>query len=121
MSGIRLVKSFGGEEYEEARFREASNRYARGMRRVTRLSQLALPITETVGTAVAVIILWFGAREVLEGGGLDGQTLIGFLALDAAHPAATQAALAGADGRRAVDGGRRARVRRAGRRVGVRS
>ena len=81
VSGIRLVKSFGGEEYEEARFREASNRYARGMRRVTRLSQLALPITETVGTAVAVVILWFGAREVLEGGALDGQTLIGFLAL----------------------------------------
>jgi len=81
VSGIRLVKSFGGEAYEEARFREASNRYARGMRRVTRLSQLALPITETVGTAVAVIILWFGAREVLEGGSLDGQTLIGFLAL----------------------------------------
>ena len=81
VSGIRLVKSFGGEEYEEARFRDASNRYARGMRRVTRLSQLALPITETVGTAVAVVILWFGAREVLEGGGLDGQTLIGFLAL----------------------------------------
>jgi subfamily B ATP-binding cassette protein MsbA len=81
VSGIRLVKSFGGEGYEEARFSEASNRYARGMRRVTRLSQLALPITETVGTAVAVIILWFGAREVLEGGALDGQTLIGFLAL----------------------------------------
>jgi subfamily B ATP-binding cassette protein MsbA len=81
VSGIRLVKSFGGEAYEEERFREASNRYARGMRRVTRLSQLALPITETVGTAVAVIILWFGAREVLEGGALDGQTLIGFLAL----------------------------------------
>lgn len=81
VSGIRLVKSFGGEAYEEARFREASNRYARGMMRVTRLSQLALPITETVGTAVAVIVLWFGARLVLEGGAMDGQTLIGFLAI----------------------------------------
>ena len=81
VSGIRLVKSFGGEEYEDARFRDASNRYARGMMRVSRLGQLALPITETVGTAVAVIILWFGAREVLERGTMDGQTLIGFLAL----------------------------------------
>lgn len=81
VSGIRLVKSFGGEAYEDARFRDASNRYARGMMRVTRLSQLALPITETVGTAVAVIILWFGAREVLERATIDGQTLIGFLAL----------------------------------------
>jgi ATP-binding cassette, subfamily B, bacterial MsbA len=81
VSGIRLVKSFGGEEYEYARFREASDRYARGMMRVTRLSQLAIPITETVGTGVAVIVLWFGAREVLVSGTIDGTTLIAFLAL----------------------------------------
>ncbi|HEX6314671.1 MAG TPA: ABC transporter transmembrane domain-containing protein, partial [Gemmatimonadaceae bacterium] len=81
VSGIRLVKSFGGEEYEYARFRDASDRYARGMMRVTRLSQLAIPITETVGTGVAVIVLWFGAREVLVGGTIDGTTLIAFLAL----------------------------------------
>jgi subfamily B ATP-binding cassette protein MsbA len=81
VSGIRLVKSFRGEEYEYERFREASNRYARGMMRVTRLSQLAIPITETVGTGVAVIVLWFGAREVLVGGTIDGTTLIAFLAL----------------------------------------
>ena len=81
VSGIRLVKSFGGEDYEFNRFREASDRYARGMMRVTRLSQLAIPITETVGTGVAVIVLWFGAREVLVSGSIDGTTLIAFLAL----------------------------------------
>ena len=81
VSGIRLVKSFGGEDYEYARFREASDRYARGMMRVTRLAQLAIPITETVGTGVAVIVLWFGAREVLVSGTIDGTTLIAFLAL----------------------------------------
>jgi subfamily B ATP-binding cassette protein MsbA len=81
VSGIRLVKSFGGEEYEYGRFREASDRYARGMMRVTRLAQLAIPITETVGTGVAVIVLWFGAREVLVTGSIDATTLIAFLAL----------------------------------------
>jgi len=81
VSGIRLVKSFGGEEYEYGRFREASDRYARGMMRVTRLAQLAIPITETVGTGVAVIVLWFGAREVMVSGTIDGTTLIAFLAL----------------------------------------
>ncbi|HEX9563546.1 MAG TPA: ABC transporter ATP-binding protein [Gemmatimonadaceae bacterium] len=80
ISGMRLVKAFGGEEYELGRFREASNRYARGMMRVARLSQLAIPIAETVGTGVAVIVLWFGAREVLERGTLDATTLITFLA-----------------------------------------
>jgi subfamily B ATP-binding cassette protein MsbA len=81
VSGIRLVKSFGGEDYEFKRFREASDRYARGMMRVTRLSQLAIPITETVGTGVAIIVLWFGAREVLVSGSIDAPTLLAFLAL----------------------------------------
>ena len=38
VSGIRLVKSFRGEAYEEARFTEASDRYSRGMVRITRLA-----------------------------------------------------------------------------------
>ena len=81
VSGIRLVKSFGGEEYEDGRFREASDRYARGMMRVTRLAHWRIPITETVGTGVAVIVLWFGAREVLVTGTHRRHQLIAFLAL----------------------------------------
>jgi len=80
VSGIRLVKSFGGEEYEKGRFREGSGRYARGMVRVTRLSVLAQPITETVGTAVAVTILWVGARMV-GADAMTGSVLITFLIL----------------------------------------
>jgi subfamily B ATP-binding cassette protein MsbA len=80
VSGIRLVKSFGGEQYEEERFREGSGRYARGMIRVTRLAVLAQPITETVGTAIAVAILWVGARMV-DSGALTGSVLITFLIL----------------------------------------
>src|SRR5215207_7536178 len=67
VSGIRLVKSFGGEAYEDKRFREGSGRYAKGMVRVTRLAVLAQPITETVGTAIAVAILWVGAQMVAAG------------------------------------------------------
>ena len=80
VSGIRLVKSFGGERYEEERFRDGSGRYARGMVRVTRLAVLAQPITETVGTAIAVAILWVGARMV-DSGALTGSVLITFLIL----------------------------------------
>ncbi|HEX5581592.1 MAG TPA: ABC transporter transmembrane domain-containing protein [Gemmatimonadaceae bacterium] len=57
VSGIRLVKSFGAEGYEERRFVEASGTYARGTARMTRLAVLAQPITETIGTAIAVLIL----------------------------------------------------------------
>ena len=80
VSGIRLVKSFGGESYEEERFHDASNRYSRGMVRVTRMAYLAQPLTETVGTLVAVAILWVGTREVLAGD-MPGAMLIAFLVL----------------------------------------
>jgi subfamily B ATP-binding cassette protein MsbA len=119
VSGIRLVKSFGGEEYEYGRFREASDKYARGMMRVTRLAQLAIPITETVGTGVAVIVLWFGAREVLVAGKSRRYHPHRVPCADAAHPATAQATVAGAHRCRAVDGCRRARVRGAGRRVRI--
>jgi ATP-binding cassette, subfamily B, bacterial MsbA len=80
VSGIRLVKSFSGESYEEGRFRVASDRYSKGMVRVTRISFLAQPITETVGTAIAVTILLLGAREVMAQA-ISGAMLIAFLAL----------------------------------------
>jgi subfamily B ATP-binding cassette protein MsbA len=81
VSGIRLVKSFRGEDYEEHRFKVASDQYSRGMVRVSRIAYLAQPVTETVGTALAVTILMIGAREVLSGGALSGADLITFLVL----------------------------------------
>ncbi len=79
VSGIRLVKSFAAESYEEKRFREASDRYATSTVRVTRLSFLAAPVTEIVGTSMAVLLLWIGAREVLVDKAMSGADLIAFL------------------------------------------
>jgi ATP-binding cassette, subfamily B, bacterial MsbA len=81
VNGIRLVKSFRAEGYEEGRFTQASGRYARGMVRVTRLAFVAQPITEIMGTAITVLILWLGARQVLVDGTMQGSTLIAFLAV----------------------------------------
>ena len=81
VTGIRLVKSFRGEAWEEQRFREASDRYSRGMIRVSRLGVMAQPITETVATALAMLILWLGAREVQGAASMSGSELITFLAI----------------------------------------
>ncbi len=81
VSGVRLVKSFGGEAYEERRFLDASGRYTRGMTRITRISFLSGPLTEVIGTSIAVLILWVGARQVLVTGTLSGSTLITFMIL----------------------------------------
>ena len=80
VSGIRLVKSFRGESYEDARFSSASGRYSSGMVRITRVAALSQPMTELIGTSVAMLILWVGAREVLLGSGtMDSATLITFM------------------------------------------
>jgi subfamily B ATP-binding cassette protein MsbA len=79
VSGIRLVKSFGAEGVEVGRFSEASNRYAQLTVRLTRLSQLAGPVTEVIGTTVATALLWLGARQVLVEHAMSGADLIAFL------------------------------------------
>lgn len=79
VSGIRLVKSFRAEGYEGARFADASNRYAQGMVRMSRLTLMSQPLAEIVGTVVAVALLWFGAHEVLQEKTLSGSGLVTFL------------------------------------------
>jgi ATP-binding cassette, subfamily B, bacterial MsbA len=81
VSGVRLVKSFRGEPYEDSRFTEASHRYSFGMVRITRIAALSQPMTELIGVSVAMLILWIGAREVLLGGpgAMDSATLITFM------------------------------------------
>ncbi len=127
VGGIRLVKAFGGEAYEERRFRQASDRLAKGLTRVARVNFLAQPVTETVGTAIAVAVLWAGARQVLVSNTMSGAALITFLILVMRQlqplkqltqvPAAAQQSLAAAErvfeildapAETAVDTGRRA-------------
>jgi subfamily B ATP-binding cassette protein MsbA len=78
ISGVRLVKSFRGEPYEDGRFSAASGRYTRGMIRITRLSLLSGPLTEILGTAVAMLVLWYGAEQVFSKQML-GSTLLTFM------------------------------------------
>jgi len=81
VSGVRLVKSFQGEAYEDERFLGASARYSKGMTRMQRLALLSGPLTEVLGTIIAVGVLWIGAREVLQAQSMDGGTLIAFMVL----------------------------------------
>ncbi len=82
VSGIRLVKSFGGEAYEDRRFADASHRYSEGMVKINRVAALSQPLTEIIGTSIAMLILWIGAREVLSGTGhMDAAALIVFMTM----------------------------------------
>src|SRR5438046_359613 len=82
ISGVRLVKSFRGEPYEDTRFMRASDSFASGAARITRIAFLSQPLTELIGTTIGVLILWIGAQQALVGGwggSLDGARLITFM------------------------------------------
>ena len=81
ISGIRLVKASGTESYEEGRFADGSNKYARSSLRLARLALVAPPVTEIIGTLIAVLILWIGAWQVLQSRTMTGATLLAFLTL----------------------------------------
>jgi ATP-binding cassette, subfamily B, bacterial MsbA len=81
VAGIRLVKSFAAEDFEDRRFRRLTQRYYRTYVRTEALRALAGPLTEMMGAFGTVLLLWYGTRMVLVDHALDGATFITFLAL----------------------------------------
>jgi subfamily B ATP-binding cassette protein MsbA len=81
VSGIRLVKSFSAEGHEESKFVDASHRYSKGLVRTSRLALLSQPITETMATAITVLLLWYGATLVLDARVLQASAFLVFLTL----------------------------------------
>jgi subfamily B ATP-binding cassette protein MsbA len=79
VSGVRLMKTFGAERHEEARFVGASHRYSSGSVRMARVALVAQPVTETLGTLITVLLLWIGAHLVLVEQSLQASQFLVFL------------------------------------------
>ncbi|MCG3155148.1 MAG: putative multidrug export ATP-binding/permease protein [bacterium] len=79
ISGARVVKAFAMEDFEVRNFTRESKSYFQTLLRVTRISRLAGPITESLGAIVGVGILWFGGQQVLAGGALSPAEFLLFL------------------------------------------
>lgn len=80
ISGIRVVKAFGMEEYERRRFFAHTLSYFRTYVRMELLGALAGPLTEYLGVIGVVVVLWYGGREVLLSGTVSADWFIIFLA-----------------------------------------
>jgi subfamily B ATP-binding cassette protein MsbA len=81
ISGVRLVKSYGAEAYEERRFLGASHKYSGGLVRMARLAVLAQPITEVLGMVIVALLMWIGAKEVLFTKTLQASEFLVFVAV----------------------------------------
>lgn len=80
VAGIRLVKSASAETLERARFGRLTGDYFRHFMRAELARALAAPLTEMLAAAGTAVLLWYGARLVVEGD-LAGAQFVGFLGL----------------------------------------
>jgi ATP-binding cassette, subfamily B, bacterial MsbA len=78
IAGVRIVQSFVRETYEQRRFRERSWETFRAEMRAVRLRAVVAPLLEVLGAASLVLVLWFGAREMI-GNPLGLGSLSGFV------------------------------------------
>jgi subfamily B ATP-binding cassette protein MsbA len=81
VSGVRLIKASGAEDYERGRFEDRSRRYTRRMVRTSGLSQVASPLSEVLSSVAAVLLIWLGARMVLVDGSMAPEAFIAFITL----------------------------------------
>ena len=66
-TGSRIVKAFGMEEYEAARFREENRKFLDLMLKAIRIRSLSSPLMEFFGALGAAAIILVGGRMVISG------------------------------------------------------
>ena len=79
ISGVKVVKAFGMEEFENKKFQTQTWRYFKSLLKITRIRNLASPITEFLSVVAGVVIIWYGGMQVLELGTMRASEFLTFL------------------------------------------
>jgi subfamily B ATP-binding cassette protein MsbA len=78
-AGVRVVKAFATERFEQERFERANSGFFRAFVRLRRVSAAARPLPEFAIVAVAVAMLWLGGHEIFVRHALAPQTFMLFV------------------------------------------
>jgi len=82
LGGLKVIKSFTAEDKMESKFQVSTNRFKRLMNSVLHRKNLASPMSEFLGSATIILILWFGGKLVLSGeDDMKPQEFLGFIGL----------------------------------------
>ncbi len=82
LGGLRIIKAFNAEKKIQQRFEAQNEMYRRTTNRIYRRQQLAHPMSEFLGTATIVIILWYGGTLILGNNSpIDAPTFIYYLVI----------------------------------------
>ncbi len=72
ITGIRIVKAFGMEDYEKSRFNVENERLFRIYMKIQKVRALSSPVMETLGGLGIAAIIWIGGFQVLKGHATPG-------------------------------------------------
>jgi subfamily B ATP-binding cassette protein MsbA len=67
LGGLRIVRAFNAEGYQNQLFEQENSFYERTMTRIMRRKDLSSPLTEFLGVGVVVLLLLFGGSLVFKG------------------------------------------------------
>jgi ATP-binding cassette, subfamily B, bacterial MsbA len=67
LGAIRLIRAFGEEDREAARFTGLAERYRKRVIRTQRFSSLTSPLTEVFAGFLVIVIIWAGSKPALVG------------------------------------------------------
>jgi subfamily B ATP-binding cassette protein MsbA len=79
ISGVKIVKAFGMEEYENNKFKKETYSYFRMMLRIVRIRNASSPITEFLSVIVGAVIIYYGGVLVLQTHTLKAAEFMGLL------------------------------------------
>ncbi|QTD37473.1 ABC transporter ATP-binding protein [Polaribacter batillariae] len=65
LTGLRIIKGFNAENVIEKKFNNSTNSFKQLMTSVFHRQSLASPMSEFLGSATIIAILWYGGTEVL--------------------------------------------------------
>jgi ABC-type multidrug transport system fused ATPase/permease subunit len=78
LSGLRIIKGFNAESYQESKFNTENNDYRHILTRLLWRRDLSSPLSEFLGISVVAVLLWYGSRLVFNGQ-LEASTFIVFI------------------------------------------
>ena len=82
LTGLKVIKSFTAEKKMENKFERSTLRLKQLMKSVLNRTNLASPMSEFLGSATIIAILWFGGRIVLLGEDeMKPQEFLGYIGL----------------------------------------
>lgn len=79
ISGVKIVKAFGMERFENYRFMNETKSYLKLVLKIVRTRNLSSPITEILSVIIGVVIIYYGGVLVLVNKTLNASEFLGFL------------------------------------------